>query len=272
MFYSSLSIFIAHYFTIEKQWQYPLPFIILFLLGYIIVSSILFFVSRKIPSAIHERLPNKLSGIIPGVLTGIAIAFTIINLSRLSISVPVANNAKESFASSTIADSDIWVNTKLSAIFDGSSNMNISEAHQSIPMGEGDFKCNDFFARHDLENEMLDLLNEERKKHGLPLLISDEQMEAVAKIHGADMFVRGYFSHDTPEGADPFTRMRTNGVRFMHAGENLAHSYDLLSAHKGLMESPGHRANILNPKFGRVGISILDGESNGLMFVQEFRD
>jgi uncharacterized protein YkwD len=119
---------------------------------------------------------------------------------------------------------------------------------------------------------MLELVNAERKKYGLKVLVADEKMRGVALVHCTDMFTRGYFSHDTPEGVDPFMRMKKYGISFFHAGENLAHSPDLISAHKGLMESPGHRANILNPKFGRVGISILDGGANGLMLVQEFKD
>ncbi|WP_432711580.1 CAP domain-containing protein, partial [Pedobacter sp.] len=87
-----------------------------------------------------------------------------------------------------------------------------------------------------------------------------------------DMFDRGYFSHYTPEGEDPFARIRKYRVSFMSAGENLALAQTLPLAHVGLMNSPGHRANILNPSFGRLGIGILDGGIYGLMITQNFRN
>jgi uncharacterized protein YkwD len=66
--------------------------------------------------------------------------------------------------------------------------------------------------------------------------------------------------------------MRRDGVRFITAGENLALAPTLRIAHRGLMNSPGHRANIMNPSFGRVGIGILEGGSHGLMITQNFRN
>ena len=76
----------------------------------------------------------------------------------------------------------------------------------------------------------------------------------------------------TPEGRDPFERMREANVRFLAAGENLALAPTLQIAHTGLMNSPGHRANILRPGFGRLGIGILDGGVYGIMISQEFRN
>ena len=87
-----------------------------------------------------------------------------------------------------------------------------------------------------------------------------------------DMFNRGYFSHITPEGQTPGNRMRKEGVRFITSGENLALGQTLLICHNGLMNSPGHRANILNPAYERIGIGILDGGKYGLMITQNFRN
>ena len=94
----------------------------------------------------------------------------------------------------------------------------------------------------------------------------------VARRHSVDMFARGYFAHDTPEGRDPFERMREANVRFLTAGENLALAPTVQVAHRGLMNSPGHRANILHSQFGRVGIGIMDGGIRGLMITQDFRN
>jgi uncharacterized protein YkwD len=66
--------------------------------------------------------------------------------------------------------------------------------------------------------------------------------------------------------------MRDSGVRFLTAGENLALAPTIEVAHTGLMNSPGHRANILRREFGRVGIGVMDGGMRGLMVSQEFRN
>jgi uncharacterized protein YkwD len=126
--------------------------------------------------------------------------------------------------------------------------------------------------RPDLEKQMLDLVNRERSAAGLRPLAADPELTEVARRHSADMFARGYFAHDTPEGLTPFDRMHQSNVQFLTAGENLALAPTLSVAHTGLMNSPGHRANILRAQFGRVGIGIMDGGMRGLMVSQEFRN
>ena len=119
---------------------------------------------------------------------------------------------------------------------------------------------------------MLELVNGERIAAGLRPLAPDAELAEVARQHSTDMFARGYFAHATPEGRDPFERMRAANIRFDTAGENLALAPTLQIAHTGLMNSPGHRANILQPDFGRVGIGIMDGGIHGLMVTQDFRN
>lgn len=120
------------------------------------------------------------------------------------------------------------------------------------------------------EEQMLSLINRERTKKGLPPLRMDENLREVARSHANDMLQRGYFSHYTLEGMSPFDRMNKFGIAFIDAGENLALAPSTSIAHQGLMNSPGHRANILGPTFHKVGIGVLDGGIYGKMFVQEF--
>ncbi|MBA4139905.1 MAG: hypothetical protein H0X70_05290, partial [Segetibacter sp.] len=134
------------------------------------------------------------------------------------------------------------------------------------------FTVTKYKVRPDLEARMLDLVNEERAKAGLKPLKPDPEIQVVARKHSADMFARGYFSHINPDGEDPFDRMRKGGIRFLAAGENLALAQTLTIAHNGLMNSPGHRANILQPAFGRLGIGILNSGIHGLMITQNFRN
>ena len=66
--------------------------------------------------------------------------------------------------------------------------------------------------------------------------------------------------------------MRAVGVTYQAAGENLALAPTVQVAHEGLMNSPGHRANLLNARFRRVGIGVADGGMHGKMFTQNFTD
>ena len=66
--------------------------------------------------------------------------------------------------------------------------------------------------------------------------------------------------------------VRAAGARFAIIGENLALAPTTELAHRGLMDSPGHRANILSPQYGRVGIGVAEGGLHGKMFAQEFAD
>jgi uncharacterized protein YkwD len=97
-------------------------------------------------------------------------------------------------------------------------------------------------------------------------------MAEVARAHSRDMFARGYFSHVSPDGGKLSERIRQRELRYLLAGENLALAPTLPMAHQGLMNSPGHRANILRPHFGRLGIGVLDGGAHGLMVTQNFRN
>jgi uncharacterized protein YkwD len=121
------------------------------------------------------------------------------------------------------------------------------------------------------EVKMLDLLNRERTDRGLSALMLDTQLREVGRAHSADMLARGYFAHVNPDGLDPFDRMDRAGVSYTYAGENLAFAPTVEIAHTGLMNSPGHKANILKPEYTKVGIGCMDAGYRGQMFSQEFK-
>ena len=91
---------------------------------------------------------------------------------------------------------------------------------------------------------MLELVNQERIKVGVRPVVMDESLRDLARDHSLDMYQRGYFSHFTPEGKDPFDRMEEHGISYLAAGENLALAPTVAMAHTGLMNSPGHKRNI----------------------------
>lgn len=122
----------------------------------------------------------------------------------------------------------------------------------------------------DDEQTMLDLVNQERSAAGLSVLAPDAELSAVARLHGIEMFREGYFSHKSPTTGSPFDRLDAREISYTLAGENLALAPHVEQAHEGLMKSPGHRANILEPGYRRVGIGAVESQIHGTMYVQVF--
>lgn len=120
------------------------------------------------------------------------------------------------------------------------------------------------------ERTMLNLINKERAARDEPALVVDPALQEIARQHSREMWVRRYFAHESPASGSPFDRMNENQITFMTAGENIALAPNVYVAHTGLMNSPGHRANILDSSFGKVGIGIVSANGYGAMFTQDF--
>ena len=123
------------------------------------------------------------------------------------------------------------------------------DSHERVSLP---YKVTSARPRPELEARMLELVNKERVANGLPPLAADPELTVVARKHSGDMFSRGYFAHDTPEGRSPFDRMHEEGVSFLTAGENLA-----LARRRGDNGCDSRvTAPIFRKGFGRVGICI----------------
>jgi len=208
--------------------------------------------------------------LIPGFLTGIAIAIAVAKIMAASVWFATPEKENKTFVLASMLNCSGWLDDKVNPVFAIPTIQKISGANETAYTESEDFKSTSFHPMPALENQLLLLVNAERQKRGVKLLTADTQLQNAAYCHAADMFSRGYFSHNTPEGTDPFERMKKLAIKYTNAGENLAHSYNLDSAHNGLMNSPGHRDNILNSHFGKIGISVLSSDTRGLMVVQEF--
>ena len=136
-----------------------------------------------------------------------------------------------------------------------------------------------------LERLMLDLINEERRGASLDPLILDLRLNAASEDHSEWMLERDVFSHTGEGGSTSHERMDAAGFAFegrWASGENIAWQSergapgledDVADLHRSLMDSPGHRANILNPDFEAIGIGIEGGEFDGfdaVMATQNF--
>jgi uncharacterized YkwD family protein len=120
------------------------------------------------------------------------------------------------------------------------------------------------------EQKMLALVNGEREKIGLKPLSLNMELTKAARVKAGDMIANNYFSHNSPTFGSPFDMMERFGIIYRAAGENLAGAGSIATAHKNLMNSEGHRSNILNAAYREIGIGVVAGGPYGKIFVQLF--
>ncbi len=121
------------------------------------------------------------------------------------------------------------------------------------------------------EQSVWRLLNADRAHAGLPPLAWDAKLAAVARGHSADMQAHGFFGHVSPTTGTAADRTRKAGIDAMLILENVARAFNAGEAERGLMNSPGHRANILNQEAKRVGVGVVfDPASREILVTQLF--
>ena len=116
---------------------------------------------------------------------------------------------------------------------------------------------------------IFELVNRERIEAGVDPLAWSDALAEVGEGHARDMYLNGYFSHVSPTTGTVADRLFAVGITYRIAGENLALAATPEDTHRGLMDSPGHRRNILLDDYTRIGIAVVDGPL-GLMTVQVF--
>ncbi len=262
----------------DSVWRDPLVFIFILVAAGFFIQFLGTLLLRRLSPETHQSRINRTLGILTGATGGVIMAAI---LSAMLFSMPFdvdgfQENLRDSRAANELAKVTDEIESALAPVFQEAVTQTLNKRIPTDPESKEQvalpFKVEDATPRPDLEEEMLRLVNQERAAQNLPPLAPDPELTEVARKHSADMFARGYFAHETPDGKNPFDRMREADVRFRTAGENLALAPTLQIAHTGLMNSPGHRANILRPQFGRLGIGVLDGGRRGLMISQEFRN
>jgi uncharacterized protein YkwD len=122
----------------------------------------------------------------------------------------------------------------------------------------------------DAEQELLALINHDRQAAGVPALAWDNRLAAIARAHSRDMLTNGFVAHVSPTTGDALARVKRAGLSFPLVVENVGQEGGVHQAHRGFMASPGHRANVLNPKVTHVGIGVVVRKSGGApLFVTE---
>lgn len=122
-----------------------------------------------------------------------------------------------------------------------------------------------------VEQEVIKLVNQERAKAGLSPLKYDWELARVAKHKSQDMHDRNYFDHNSPTYGSPFSMMKSYGIKYKAAGENIAKGQrSAQQVVNAWMNSPGHRANILNKDFTHIGVGyVKDGHYWTQMFIKK---
>ncbi len=121
---------------------------------------------------------------------------------------------------------------------------------------------------------IINLTNQSRQEYKLQGLVENSMLDKAAQAKANDMLAKSYFAHNTPDGHTPWDFIVAEGYTYLMAGENLAVNFtEAENVETAWMNSPGHKANILNKNFEEIGIGIAQGEYQGhtaIFVVQEF--
>lgn len=119
------------------------------------------------------------------------------------------------------------------------------------------------------EEEVIRLTNQKRAQNGLPALKANWELSRIARYKSQDMHDKNYFSHTSPTYGSPFDMMKKFGISYSSAGENIAKGQSTpAQVVEAWMNSPGHRANILNRSYTEIGVGyVSDGKYWTQMFI-----
>ena len=262
----------------ESQFDLPhgLSLVIGFMVAWFLTEAIFYIIIRSlIPALPKIRLKgSEYLSIVPAVLRGLIFISLILVLTA---TFPAAPGLKKSVNNSKVGTLLLKEAYQLEApvkrVFGGVSQDSLTfltikpKTNERVNLG---FQTAEFRVDEGVEFAMIDLVNKERSSRGLNVLTFDSKLRDVGRFHSEDMLRRGYFSHYSPEGKSVADRAESFGIEYMVIGENLAYAPNLELAHSGLMNSEGHRANILSPEFNKIGIGVIDGGVYGKMFTQVF--
>lgn len=268
----------AHFFTSNFSLSPSLANALGFLVTAVTAETVLGFSLTFIFDKIKFRIKNKSLEKLLSLFPAIGESFILISFFlTLLISMPVAPQIKTDISHSKIGSYLVartaGLEKNLKAVFGGVVEDTLTYltiepgSTETVPVKSAEKNLQ---IDSQSEHEMLTLVNDERRKRGISELVLREEVVPVARAHAKDMWEREYFGHYSPDGEDVANRLKKEKVNFSIAGENLALAPTLATAHTGLMNSEGHRRNILDPGFRQIGIGVIDNGVYGKMFVQVF--
>ncbi|MDP2632605.1 MAG: CvpA family protein [Candidatus Curtissbacteria bacterium] len=273
-FYPAAAEVLSHFFKFPKIAANPVGFLLIWLVTEALFFTIFSSIFRKHLPGLLDKPFNKYLGFIPAILNALLfLAFVLLFTVSLPINPIVKKDIFNSKIGSQLVDNATLLERPFNSIFGPIAKQSLTfltvkpEEKGSVDLG---YKQKQTTVDFEAERIMLELVNTEREKIGVKSLVWDEDRAKVAREHSGDMYARGYFSHFSPEGKDVGERLDEAGIDYTVAGENLALAPDVNRAHTGFINSPGHKRNILDPAFRKIGIGAIDGGVYGMMFTQVF--
>lgn len=274
----AVGTYIIHLLGLPQIWIRAVGFLTVVILSQLLIVFIL---TKCFDRTGRQLMATTLDNILGAVLS-LASAFSVMTMVFILImAVPGIRGLKNSLKSSLSGRNMlVFLGTHVKPLED----LVESVAREAIsfrtvdPESKGtillDIRPQEWELKTDTEGEtlLLNLVNSERIKNGTVPLSADGLLTEIARAHSRDMLLRHYFSHYDPEGHDVKDRSDAKSVTYGRLGENLAYAGSVESAMTGLMSSEGHRRNILDPQFTRVGIGIVDAGIYGKMVTQVFAD
>lgn len=244
-----------------------------FLVETVFFGIIHFVVFKAISNIKYPHQLNKLSAI-PALFRGLVfISIILVLLGTFPIQPKIKKDIQDSLIGSKILNETHRLESPLKNVFGGITEDTFSfltikpKSDETVNLG---FKTTEFSSNSAMENQLINLVNKERTSRGLNSLEKNDVLTQIGRGHSADMFTRGYFAHNSPEGKSVADRAAEKKYVYLIIGENLAYAPTVELAHKGLMDSKGHRENILSSEFNKIGIGIMDGGVYGIMVTQVF--
>ncbi len=257
---------------------HPIGFIVVLVLVEALFSLAGFFALTPVVRAVHRARSIEIADRVLGIFPAAARALFVLGIVLAALVVsPVNSDLKAAVESSRIARGLI---DQISALQPTLARLS-GQMGETVPLfvtklGEDQREALDLPDDLQLapdpvaERQMFDLVNEERTAVGLRALIWDDRLLPVGRQHSEEMFRLKYFGHESPASRSPFDRLKTAGITYTRAGENLAYAQSVSVAHRGLMQSQGHRENILRPEFTHLAIGVISAGPYGRMFTQMF--
>ncbi|HWA52448.1 MAG TPA: CvpA family protein [Patescibacteria group bacterium] len=272
--YQFISSILQKNFAINLQIANAVGFLVSAVFIEIIISYFLTLLISKIPTKILHHPVNKIIGCILSFAQGvILVAFVITLAIALPINPKIKTDISNSQIGNYILSKTAGLEKEIDNVFGGAINQSLTyltvepESKTSVPL---DAPSNNLTIDRDDETKMFQLVNEERTMRGIQALTWDIKLVVLGENYGKFMWQNHYFGHYDQEGHDVAYRMQQAEISYQVAGENLALAPTVEVAHTGLMNSPGHKANILDKDFKKIGIGVIDNGFYGKIFVQEF--
>ena len=241
--YGYVSEFLRANFALTRSVAHALGFLFTAVISEALLGILFAKALTKVPEKFHKLKWDKFIATIPAVGEATVLISFILTLI---LSFPVLPQIKTDITNSKVGgflvEKTSGVEARLGEVFGGIIEDSLTYftirpgSAESIPL---EVEVGELTVDTEAEGAMLALVNEERRKAGVPELLWRENVVPVARNHARDMWERKYFSHYSPDGEDVGDRLEEGGVSYSFAGENLALAPTTKTAHTGLMNSEG---------------------------------